>query len=409
MKNPTYFEIPREEYDSRLAKLRTAMGRENIDAMIFLCPENIGYYSGFRRTWIASQQEYGLIVTKEGKKVLFIPWLNSQTVSKTSWVEDIRTWKGSKSMGLSNNVVEVINLIFKDLKLDKKMTIGAELGGSMYMNISYNDFRAVIEAFPKTSFVDASKLIWEQRKIKSDFEISIIRRLGEITTLGLKEGIEAIKPGMTERELSEIIWHRWISEGAFDSPMQGQGLMRTGRASEGALGRYNCVCTRPIDFPIEKNEGVFFDGGPSYKGYMSDIQRMVFLGEPTDMLLDLVKTGENGMQSAIAILRAGTKISDIYKAAVNGMEAVNPGSRDKYPITFVGHSIGLNIHEKPWLIEGENSRLEEGMVISLEVGAYDAPDYRTIPGFPEDMFLITKDGYENLTDGLSRDLWIVET
>ena len=235
-----------------------------------------------------------------------------------------------------------------------------------------------------------------------------MRKLGRITTKSLREGIESVKPGMTERELAEIIWHKWISEGAFDSPMQGQGLMRTGRGKEGETGRYNCVCTRPIDFPIEKGEGIFFDGGSSFKGYMSDIQRMVFLGEPSDLLLNLIKTGQSGFQNAVSTLKAGTKISDVYRAAVDGMEEVNSGSRNKYPITFAGHMIGLNIHEFPWLTEDEDSVLEEGMVICVEVGAYDMPKYRTIPGFPEDMFLITKHGFENLTGDLSTDLWVVD-
>ena len=406
MKNPPYFEIPREEYDSRLSKLRQTMAREQLDAMLFLCPENIGYYSGYRRTWVATHQEYGLIVTQDGKEVLFVPWLNSQTISKTSWVEDIRVWAGSKNMNQPQDVVEVLLSIIKDLKLDRNKTIGAELAGGMYMNIAYHDFQALIEHFPDTRFVDASSLIWGQRRIKSPCEIEIMRRLGQITTSGLEEGFKSASPGMTERELGEIIWHKWISEGAFDSPMQGQGLMRSGRSSEGAMGRYNCVCTRPIDFPIERNEGVFFDGGPSYKGYMSDIQRMLFLGDPPALLLDLVRTGEAGMRNAIQVLKPGTKISEIYSAAVDGMEAVMPGSHQKYPITFVGHCIGLNIHEPPWLVENETSRLEEGMVICLEVGAYDTPGSRTIPGFPEDMFLITKDGHENLTSGLTRDLWV---
>ena len=115
MKNVPFFEIPYEVFRSRIDKLKELMEANRLDAVILLCPENIAYYSGWRRTWIATQQEYGLIVSKEKGEVFFVPWMNSSTVDKTIWVEDIRTLalKGPKDFETSQDAAAMIKQLIR--------------------------------------------------------------------------------------------------------------------------------------------------------------------------------------------------------------------------------------------------------------------------------------------------------
>lgn len=151
---------------------------------------------------------------------------------------------------------------------------------------------------------------------------------------------------------------------------------------------------------------VLIDAGPCYKGYLSDLMRQGCVGPPSDILKNLFGTAVLGYKRGIEMLHPGTKISDLHKESVETMKKHNPNI--EYPLSFVGHSIGLAIHEPPWFSEHESSCLEAGMVINLEVGAYDIPQWRTLGGFLEDMFLITDSGCENLTEEGAMTLWVAD-
>jgi len=107
----------------------------------------------------------------------------------------------------------------------------------------------------------------------------------------------------------------------------------------------------------------------------------------------------------IKSVRDGTKVCDLYKVGVDALKEAVPHT--EHTISIVGHGFGLQTHEPPYFTIKNEEKLRAGMTITLEIYASDYPDYREVGGFPEDNGIVTNDGFENLTKGLTHDLWVI--
>jgi len=404
MKQAHYAELPYDEYERRLQKARTLMDQCGVEALLLFNHKNVYYYSGYRRT-VATVMVEGTLVPSHRPPVMLMPQLTTRYCEKAVWIEDIRPYGGAPHLNYPKTIIDLVVHTLKDLKLDQA-TIGLELGGELYPDITFNEIRAIMETLQRANFVDASPIIWQQRKIKSPFEQDILRRAGQIAVKGFHEGLKFLREDMTEAQLAQIVWKTWIAEGVVDTPLEGQLLIRTGSQNEGPQGRYPCSHARPTDVPIRRGETVLMDAGPSYKGYFTDLMRQGCIGRPSDTLQRLFDTALAGYRKGIELLNPGRSISELARQSLEAMVRFNP--KISYPLSFLGHSLGLTIHEPPWFKTDEESVLEPGMVINFEIGAYDIPQWRTLGGFLEDMFLITEKGCENLTEEGSMTLWVVD-
>ena len=401
-KQVPYAEIPREEYEARLDRVRGLMEQEGIEALLLFNDKNVYYYSGYRKT-VDTVKVEGILIPRNHPPVMLMPQLTSRYCEKAVWIKEIRPYSGAPHLHYPKTVVDLTVQVLQELGLDHAV-IGLELGGEIYPHITFGEMEQIRAAFPRNRFIDTSKVIWSQRKIKSAFEQEILRRVGRIALDGFNAGVEALREGMTEAELSRIIWRSWMDQGVADTPMEGQLLIRTGSREEGPGGRYPCSHARPTDYPIRRGETVLLDAGPCYRGYFADLMRQACIGPPSETLRTLFDTAVAGYQRGIELLKPGVRISDLTRESIDAMKRHNPGI--SYPLSFVGHSLGLTIHEPPWFSMNEDSFLEPGMVINFEIGAYDLPEWRTLGGFLEDMFLITDQGNENLTPEGTMTLFI---
>jgi Xaa-Pro dipeptidase len=396
MDKKPYAEIPYSEFRLRIERAKELMKKYRLDGLLLFSQENINYYTGWRCTWFFNFLR-GAIIPREGEPALIVPGLIYHAVKKYSYVEDVRMWEEGNPR--SSGVRGVVRKI-KEQKLNTK-TIGLELGIGMYPNgATYSEIEAIKKGLPKAKFKDASKMIWEQRNIKTPWEIGVMRRLSGIVVNGYKKGLEYCKEGVTEKDVQTEIWRSFISDGVADTPMQGGVIIRSH-----SFGVKTPPYTgRATDYVLRKGDQLMLDGGPSYKGYHSDIQRQTCIGEPHDLVKKLHQLAIAGLEAAQEVLKPGTKAKELYIKPVKAMKKIDPSIQ--FPWKFMGHCIGLQIHEPFWLIREEETILKPGMVLSIEVPGYDIPEFRAMGSFPEDMFLITENGFENLTEGLSRELWI---
>ena len=404
MKQAPYAELPKDEYESRLNKAQELMQKSGLDAILLFGNRDVYYYSGYRRT-VATVKVEGILIPAAHAPVMFVPQLTSRYCEKAVWVEDVRFYGGAAHLSYAKTVVDLVAQTLDEFALDSG-TIGLELGRDLFPDITFNDLNGIMQRCPRASFVDASALIWEQRKIKSPFEQNILRTVARIALEGFQEGLETLQEGITEAELAQTIWKSWFARGIADTPMEGQLLIRSGSGREGSEGRYRCTHARPLNYPVRRGETVLLDAGPCYKGYFADLMRQGCVGKPSDLLSKLFDTAVTGYRTGIELLKPGMKISELAQESVKAMARFNPGI--EYPLSFVGHSIGLAIHEPPWFSPAEESLLEPGMVINFEIGAYDSPLWRTLGVFLEDMFLITEKGCENLTEEGTMTLWVTD-
>jgi Xaa-Pro aminopeptidase len=186
------------------------------------------------------------------------------------------------------------------------------------------------------------------------------------------------------------------------APYWGSWTCFTTNARE-PLGYHRWI-TGPVDRVIEEGDVGICDGGPAWKGYQFDFQRSFYVGEPPEKLLRFHRIATEAHLETISQMKPGVRMCDLWNASLDALQ--RRGYDRPHIISFIGHQEGLAHHEPPWVDANEEAELRPGMVVAIEIGAFD-PELEVFGAMPEDVVLITETGPENLTSGhLSHDLWI---
>ena len=157
----------------------------------------------------------------------------------------------------------------------------------------------------------------------------------------------------------------------------------------------------PADRVIEPGDGVVLDFGGRVSGYFSDTTRDFVVGEPSPAYAEAYAVLREAQAAACDLVAPGVLAQDVDRAARRIIAAAGYG---EFFIHRTGHGIGIEVHEEPYIIEGNERVLEPGMAFSIEPGIY-------VPGEfgmrIEDIVVVTEDGSERL-NRLRRDPYIVE-
>ncbi len=399
--------FPYEEYEGRVSKARELMERYGIDALLLFGPEDIFYYTGFKKENIAVEKRWrrGGVFPKKGEIVMLMGNEVFFNATITSWVKDIRAWGGPPELGRPQNFVDGYAGLIKEMGLQNKV-LGVELWEktpAVDVDLTWHEFDAIRRALPEAKFVDAGSMIWEQRMIKTPFEIGVIKELAKIATKGFTVGLETIREGVTEQEIVIKMYQTMLADGLWDVPMFSRVPMR-------GPGHYHAGILAPQATVLKKGDMLMFDGGPRHKGYWIDIQRNACIGEPPAVERKLYDAALEGLDAALSVIKPGVRAAEVHRAAAERMGKIDP----KFSVirnVFAGHGLGLHTHEPPYLDPTGSQAdiiLKEGMFLAVEISAFDLPEFKVVGGFPEDNVLVTKDGHENLTWDVPRELWIAK-
>lgn len=397
--------FPREEYEGRLRKVKGLMGKYGMDGLLLFAPEDLYYYMGFKKENMPPDKKWrsGGIIPKNGEPVLLMDNLKYFNAVSSCWVKDIRGWGGLPEYGRPQNFLEAFVGIIKELDLFNK-TLGLELWENITplpVDLTWKEFDELKSRLPEAKMVDAGDLIWEQRMIKTPYEIKIIRELSVITNKGFRAGLEAIREGVSEKYITNAIYDAMLAAGLWNQPVWGRLPIR-------GPGHYHAGIMGPQETILKKGDMLMFDGGPCHKGYWSDIQRNACIGEPPALQRKLYDASLAGLDAALAVIRPGIRVGEIHRAALEKLQSIDPQLGIVRNL-FAGHGQGLHTHEPPYLDpSGTHADMivQEGMYLAVEISAFDAPAYKVIGGFPEDNVLVTNNGCENLSESIPRHLWI---
>ena len=155
-------------------------------------------------------------------------------VRKTTWVKDVRYWCGVRNWRLPLKFNQVLVDALIDLKLDNKV-IGMEFGAHHISQVGIDEIRLLESSLPNARFVSAEKVLWEQKMIKTDWEIALMREMCAKTNRVLGKAWQAIRPGLTERDIHRIVWQEWINEDMFENALHvqpGPVSLRFGRPGQ---------------------------------------------------------------------------------------------------------------------------------------------------------------------------------
>jgi Xaa-Pro aminopeptidase len=346
---------------NRVERARELFKNFDIDALLVTSTSNRLYLSGF------TGSSGVLLVTKSDAIII------TDFRYKTQAAEQA---EGYRVVIHSGPIPDEVAKLMKDLSIKKLGFEQDNLTFSTYRTYDSQLKSADSELIPVTGLVEKLRLI------KDASEIKIVKDAASIADAAFSHIIEYIRPGLTERDVSNELEFFMRKQGAASSSFE--IIVASGYRSALPHGKAS-------DKVIEKGEFVTLDFGAYYKGYCSDITRTVAIGNVSDELKAIYQV--------------------VYDAQMLGMKGIKPGMTGKeadaltrdhiaskgYGDYFghsTGHGIGLDVHEGPALSVKSDTVLEPGMLVTVEPGIY-------VSGLGgvriEDDALITEEGNESLT------------
>jgi Xaa-Pro dipeptidase len=349
--------------------LQEMLVSQGLDAYIVASEENIWYLTNI--TYKPEERPFFIVVSANEKPTLIVPKLEEMHLSKVMIdCTIISYWEYPSPEG--SNWYDVLQYTLKGFK-----RVGTE-----------TDIKANILQKIYAAEVVQADLVGEMRKLKSPFELSVIKKTASICDDGIKKIFKNAYLGATVVEpfsLSRSVQTELIRTRAFD-PITTSLLTAVWPAPNSSM---------PHSIPALSDR---LNKGPnvamSYfriNGYAAECERTFFLGKPAKEDEERFTHMMNARNHALRILKAGVRCSDVDAEAKNYL--ITNGFESNL-LHRTGHGIGLRNHEGPWIAEGNDEILRENMVISIEPGIY----FAGIGGYRHsDTVLVTADGYELLT------------
>lgn len=395
--------MPYDEFRLRHRIVQGLLVEHGIDAMILFSPTNWLYYAGFTDVALMHNSVWrgAIIISQSHEPIAILHSIYGETyVSLTSYIEDVRCWSEIPGSGMPNSFWTLFYDVINELGLHSKV-LGLELGPEIHTYLSILEYQELITNLKEAKIVGCDSLIYQQRSVKTPWEIETIREGCRLGCLAVRRVFESIKPGVNERDVHKEYWQSLVELGMLESPVVSTWLMFSSNPHEtGGLHRY---ITPPVDRILEVGDQGTFDFGPTYKGYKLDFQRSFYVGDAPQEAIDIHNMAKEALLETLGTIKAGVPVRDVFNASVQAVLKRDPNQ--KLILDFAGHSMGLTSHETPWIRETDEGILEEDMVLCVELTVFDERN-RFVGGYPEDIVIVKKDGIENLTRYMPLDLWI---
>jgi len=381
---------PKSEIDQRIDKLKKQLEENNIDAALIVQRADLFYFTG-------TVQDAHLCVPVDGDPILMI-FKSLERAIAESPLSRIAPLNSPK------DIIEVLSQYGYVLP----QSIGLELD-VLPVNLYFN----YQHLFAGRNLVDISDLIRRVRAIKSPYEIEMMRRAARLSDRVAARVTGLLREGMTELELAGQVeaearklghqgivrMRMWGSEMFYGHLLAGpSGAVPSFLSSPtGGTGANPAVAQGPGFRPIQRHEPVLVDYVFALNGYYSDHARIFSIGELPDELM-AAHTAMLDVQALIKrAAKPGVKSGDIYDLALERTTALGYDKNfmgvGKKRIRFVGHGIGVELDEYPFLAAGQNLELQENMTLALEPKLI-FPE-KGVVGI-ENTHVVTRDGLEQL-------------
>lgn len=254
----------------------------------------------------------------------------------------------------------------------------------------------LVEHFGPLQFGDASALVSRLRRRKTEAEIDIMRQAGRITEAAFQDVIGQLRFGMTELDIVTEIDYQLRRHGA-QAPSFTSAMYNSGPEHRLLFGQQEQRWQRPLEPPV----ALLFDFGAVYEGYCYDFGRTVSFGAPAPELEQFHQLVMASQATGVAALRAGQTAAAVDAVAREVIAAAGYGDAFRHRL---GHGIGLDVHEPPYLTAADDTELENGMLFTVEpsIMQWDSFSARV-----EDVVVVRSSGGEMLTSGFQK-LIVVE-
>lgn len=331
-----------DEFKARIARVRDGMRKRGVDVLLATGPENIYYLSGYHTTGYHIYQAF--VLPLDGEPEFVCRKLEGTNVQALSW---------AKTFHPVDDTADPLAVTLACLEGLGAQTarIGYEDKGQFLLPYILDGMRA---RFPKASFVPASGIVEDGRKIKSPAEIALIRRSAEIACEGIAAGVQVAAPGKTENDVVAAVYGGLVKAGSeyTGSPpfvTAGSGSARGHSTFEGNV--------------IGAQDTLWLEIGASYKRYSAGVGRTVAVGASSAVVK---KTGDlivRAIEAMIRAIRPGATSGQVDRAGRSLVEEAGLGPRWLHR---GGYSLGVSF--PPGLGEGHIMDIKPGDARPLEAG-----------------------------------------
>jgi Xaa-Pro dipeptidase len=356
-----------DEHRARLARAQALMADSGLDAIVVGPGSSLRYFTGAE--WGLSERFFGFVLGRRGDPVWVVPGFERERgLEQIRIGTDVRAWQEDESPHA---------LLAQALK---ELGATGRVGIEEAMPFAFSD--GVAQAAPALRLASATPVSAGCRMVKDAHELQLMRRSAEITLRAHRAVFESLREGLTVGEASA-----WSAAAHRRLGGRGGSLVLFGPDAAFPHGTEKPRTLRAGDV-------VLIDGGGRVHGYSSDITRTaVFGAPPTDRQRRVWDVVRKAQQAAFAAARPGAECQAIDAAARKVIEDAGFGPGYKYLTHRLGHGIGLDGHEWPYMVKGNATKLVAGMTFTDEPGIY-------IPGElgirHEDTVVVTENGCENL-------------
>jgi Xaa-Pro aminopeptidase len=350
-------------YLDRLDRVRKGMAEQGIDVLLLSLGHDLPYLTGYHA--MPLERLTMLVLPRDGETTLLVPRLEAPRVVEQPGVFTLRAWE----------------------ETENPTAIAAELAGPAE-HVAVGDqmwARFLVELLPllpDASFRRAVDVIGPLRMVKDAAEIEALRAAGaaaDRVARQLQAG-EIPLVGRTEAEVSADLSARLLGEGH-----DKVNFAIVGSGPNAASPHHHAS-----DRVIAAGEIVLCDFGGTMDGYCSDITRCVFTGQPPAEIADAYAVLHEAQQAGVAAATVGTPCEEVDRVGRRIIAAAGYG--DNF-IHRIGHGIGMEEHEDPYIVEGNARPLAPGYAFSVEPGIYVAGRWGMRL---EDIVVATADGPEAL-------------
>lgn len=377
--------FPASEYVRRIEDLRMRMRERRLDAVVICDPENLMYLTDYQTTGYSFFQ--ALVVPLDGECFFVTRKLEESNVHARTWVEKTRPYADNG---------DAIQTLVEAMRRDglSSGTIGYERNS--YFLPAYQQDR-IITAMPGARLLDCFGIVEEGRICKSDVEIEVMKRAARATEAGMKAGIEACAPGVTENEVGAAICDAMFRAGG--EPPAVLPYVTSGPRS--MIGHATWEGRE-----IQPNEHVFLEVGGCYRRYHTAMMRTVILGKMSASLQSAQETMKHALDELKRYLQPGLTVSDADKTVRN---ILTTGTHGGSLVTRSGYSIGIAFPPS-WdegyilsLMQGDPAVLKPGMTFHFIPWLWGVDGDKTV-GISDTIY-ITEDGSESFFS-LDRDFTV---
>ena len=343
--------ITAEEFHVRIVRAQELMAQANppLQALLIGPGSSLVYFTGIR--WWPSERLLAFVIPRVGDPIIVSPAFEESRMRESLRnPAEVRVWQEDASP------TKLIAAALADRNI-RSGRIGIE---ETFAFTFYDHFRAAAPAF---DCVSADPITIACRAVKSPHELELMRLSCEATCEVFRAVFASLKEGMSQEDIEQL-----VTSGFARMNLRGDALVLIGPSAALPHGSKQPQKLKEADV-------ILIDGGTKVEGYDSDVTRTGVLGKPPAKVQQVFEIVRGAQNAALDAARAGKLSGSVDEAARVVITSAGYGPDYKFFTHRLGHGIGLDGHEHPYLVRASTTVLVPGMTFSNEPGIYIPGDF----------------------------------